>query len=120
MRLVIGLILAAFVTGCASVDVARIKDAPAKAEDCQLEVFSSVAEVKKPYESVCVLGSSTGTTLFADKTLQGAIDSARPEACACGGDAMILNQVSTEGMSMSGYGKSSASINVIRYTPETK
>jgi hypothetical protein len=112
----INLVCFSFLAACASVDVATIKDAPPKEENCKLDIYNNASEVKRPFESLCSLGSSTGTTLFADKSLQHAIDIARPKACECGGDAMILNQVGSEGMSLTGYGKSSASINVIRYT----
>ncbi len=116
MRFFMLILSVGMLSACASVDTARIKDAPPKADSCHIEIFNNAAEVKKPYESLCSLGSSTGTTLFANKSLQHAIDNARPAACACGGDAMILNHVSSEGVSLTGYGKSSASITVIRYT----
>ena len=102
---------------CASVDVAKFRDAKPKSEDCTLEVYTNISEVKKPYELLCTIASSTGSTHFADKSLKHAIDLALPDACSCGGDAIVLNQTGTEGLSLyNGYGRSSAAITVIRYT----
>lgn len=103
-------------SSCASVDVARIKSLPPKGENCALDTYSDVTSVKKSYEVACVLGSSTGTSLFADKSIQHAIDLAKPEACKCGADAILVEHVSSTGMSLTGYGQGSASIKAIVYT----
>ncbi len=81
--LISGSLIVATVLGlssCASIDIATIKKLPPKAEDCQLDVYSEASTIKRKYEVACVLGSSKGTTLFADKSIQHAIDIAKPEA----------------------------------------
>lgn len=110
------LLLFLAVAACASVDVARMKTVPSKAPNCAVDVYSEIAAIKRKYEVVCVLGSSTGTSLFADKSIQHAIDIAKPEACKCGADAILVENVSKTGMSLTGYGQGSASIKAIIYT----
>lgn len=105
----------AILASCASVDVAKIKTLPPKKENCSLDIYSEASAIKKPYEVACVLGSSTGTTLFADKSIQHAIDIAKPEACKCGADAILVDNVSKTGMSLTGYGQGTASIKAIVY-----
>lgn len=105
----------ALLASCASVDVVKTKTLPPKAENCTLEVFFEIAAIKKPYEVACILGSSTGTTLFADRSVEHAVELAKPEACKCGADAILIDSVSKTGMSLTGYGQGSASIKAIVY-----
>lgn len=116
MKMLLVLAPALLFFSCAHVNVDHLKSASAKAPECQLETYNKLSDVKKPYEIVCALASATGTTLFADKSLQHAIDIARPEACACGGDAMVISNSATEGMTLMSYGKSTANISVLKYT----
>ena len=115
IKLSIQLSLLGVLASCASVDVAKMKTVPAKAENCILDIYSEASAIKKPYEVACILGSSTGTTLFADKSVQHAIDIAKPEACKCGADAILVDSVSKTGMSLMGYGQGAASIKAIVY-----
>ena len=76
--------------GCASVGVTRMRQAAAKPEGCPLEVFGAEGKVKRPFEVVCMLDSKTGSTLLDDRSAAAAIEKAKPEACRCGGDAIIV------------------------------
>lgn len=101
---------------CASVGVTRTKQAAAKEEDCKLDIYTSDEEVKRDFEVICLLDSKTGSTLFADRTVAGAIENARPDACECGGDGMIIGNTHVEGANFGGWGEGTAMIKVIRYT----
>lgn len=106
-------------SSCASVGVTKIKPAEPKDKKCSIAVFTSESEVKRPFEVVCLLDSGTATNLFADKTVSGAINLAKPEACRCGADAILLVNGDTEGVSMTGWGRGKALLKAIRFT-ETK
>lgn len=101
---------------CASVDIAKMKTFPPKPESCEIDVYSEASAVKRKYEVACILGSSTGTTLFADKSVQHAIDIAKPEACKCGADGILVDSVTKTGFGWNGYGQGTASIKAITYT----
>ena len=77
------------VSACAGVGVTQTKQAVAKPEDCPLDIYTNDSEIKRKFEVICLLDSKTGSTLFADKTVAGAIENARPDACKCGGDGTV-------------------------------
>jgi hypothetical protein len=60
--------------GCANVGVTRMKSVSAKPESCQVDIYSTEAEVRRPFDVVCLLDAAS-----------------KPEACKCGGDAIILS-----------------------------
>ncbi|MFZ5579833.1 MAG: hypothetical protein ACOZAQ_05155 [Pseudomonadota bacterium] len=107
---------ASLLTGCASVGVTSIKQFPPKPENCALDVFSSEKEVAKPFTVACVLDSSTGTTLFHDRTAAAAIEQAKAQACACGADAIIIGGMANEGISAFSWGRGAAVVKAIKYT----
>ncbi len=116
-----GIVVASFaasLAACASVGVTRIKPATAKAETCNIDVYTEDSEVDRPVEVVCMLDSKTGSKLFDDKTVAGAINEAKPEACKCGGDAIIVKSSSRTGVSMTGWGEGMATLKVVRYVGE--
>ena len=119
MRLILSSLIF-FVSACASVGVTQTKQTVAKPEDCPLDIYTSDSEIKRKFEVVCLLDSKTGSTLFANKTVAGAIENARPHACECGGDGMVVGDTRVEGVSMAGWGEGTAMIKVIRYTKPTK
>jgi hypothetical protein len=102
--------------GCATVGVTRMKQAAAKPEGCQLEVFGAESEVKRPFDVVCLLDSKTGTTLFDDRSAAAAIEKAKPEACRCGGDGIIVGEAGASGADLGGWGQGKATLRVIRFT----
>jgi hypothetical protein len=105
--------------GCASVGVTRVKTAPPKSPECLLDVYTSETEIKKPFEILCLLDARSGTTLFADKTMAGAVNAARPEACGCGADGILIVGGTTEGIGAFSWGQGTAMIKALRYIAET-
>lgn len=103
--------------GCATVGVTQLKpDIVRKAHNCPLEIFTAEKDISKPFEVVCLLDSRTGTSAFADKTAAGAINEARPKACECGADGMLIQHTDTEGMTLATWGQGKAIIKAIRFT----
>lgn len=106
---VLGLLIAA----CGSVTVSRFAPAPPRPQDCRLEVYASENEVDRGFETVCIIGVRTGTHIFAEKGVGGALNQARPQACECGADALILLTAREDATLLSGEGK--ATLRAIRY-----
>lgn len=115
----LGCLLGALIAfGCASVSVAHFDEAPARPRECKLDLYQSKDEIKRPFETVCVIGVHTGTSIFAHKGIGGALEKAKPKACECGADAMVIMSASEGGMWTSGQGK--AEVRAIRYTDSTE
>jgi hypothetical protein len=64
---------------------------------CGLDIFSDEKEIDKPYEVVCLIDAKTGTSAFHNRTGAGAIDEARPAACRCGADGILVIGMGAEG-----------------------
>lgn len=103
------------VTSCVSVKVNVIKEYPAKPYDCPLDVYMIEDDVKKPYEEICILDSKTGTNLFSRKTFEQAIKLAKPKACLCGADAILVKSVDKQGINLLHYGRGSAVVMGVKY-----
>ena len=101
--------------GCSSVGKTQLVTATPKPANCQLDIYSSEKEIKRPYTPVCVIDSRTGTTAFHDKTASAAIRNAKPQACECGADAILIKQMDTEGMTFMTWGKGEAILQGIKY-----
>jgi len=109
-------LLVVVATGCTSVGVTRLRGAGApKPEYCSLDIYTSASTVPQPFEEACLLDSRTGSTAFHDKTVHGAIEAARPAACGCGADGLIVEAAQTEGVTGFGWGSGAAIIKAIRY-----
>lgn len=102
-------------SACSSMGTTQLTKAAPKAPNCELDIYSSEKEIKRPYTPVCVIDSRTGTTAFHDKTASAAINNARPLACQCGADAILIDQMSTDGMTFMTWGKGTAILRGIRY-----
>ena len=113
MRYVLGVTL--FLSGCSSIGTTQLQPATPRDDDCKLDVYSSKDEIKVPWEAVCVIDSRTGTHAFADKTASAAIRNAKPEACECGADAILIESMDTEGVTFVTWGKGKAIMKGIRY-----
>jgi hypothetical protein len=72
--------------------------------------------VKHKFEVVCLIDSLTPSNAFADKTAAGAIKRAKPSACECGADGLIIESLTTQGTTAFGWGSGSAILKAIRYT----
>lgn len=104
------------VSSCATVGVTQMKSAPAKPGYCNLEIFSNESEIKRPFEVLCLLDSKTGGDAFADKTMAGAIKLAKPKACECGADAILVTGGRSEGVTAFTWGEGFAVLKAIRFT----
>ena len=101
---------------CAKVDVIRLSDqVTPKSELCSLEIFGSESELTRSFTSLCLINSSTGQGLFDDRSVKKALDQARPKACECGADAMVVKNSETAASGTAMYGKSSISILAIKF-----
>lgn len=110
-----GLLGASLGIACTSVGVTRVAEAPPKVAGCKLDVYTSEAEIRQPFQVVCLIDSRTGTTAFHTKTASAAIQNARPRACECGADALIVAAVDTEGATYATWGQGKAILKAIRY-----
>lgn len=90
--LVLGVI---FLFGCSSTNVITLKPAPSKSEECGLDLYSSKQEIKRPYESICIVETITPQGLAFDRTINGAIEQGKPTLCKCGADAAVVLQGSS-------------------------
>lgn len=104
--------------GCASIGVSVTKSYPAKNKDCKLEIFYDKTEITRPYVIIAVIDSRTGTTLFHDRTVAGAVNIAKPKACEVGADAILVEQQEKEQANLATYGAGKAIIKCIKYTDE--
>ena len=103
------------ITGCAAVGVTTLKSYSQKPADSSLDIFSSIEEIHKPYEIICLIDSKTGNSLFNDKTVAGAINLAKPKALECGADAILVENMQTVSGNGFNYGHASAIIKAIKY-----
>ena len=101
--------------GCANVGVTKMHGAEPKQANCSLDIFSSPNEIKRAYEVVCLIDSRTGTTAFHTKTAAAAIEQAKPSACECGADGILIDYLDTEGATLATWGKGEAVIKAVRY-----
>ena len=102
-------------TGCASVGVQVMKQQPAKPTNCPIEVYADEKDVKRDYETIALIDSKTGSTLFDKKTVSAAIDMAKPKACQVGADAIIVMSSDRRGVNLVSYGEAKAIIKAIKY-----
>ena len=115
LKLLSFFIILFFFYSCASVGVTKSKSYPAKAADCNLDIYFSESEIKKPFEVIALIDSKTGSNAFAKKTVSAAIDLAKPKACECGADAILVVQMDKEGVTAGGYGFGKAMIKCLKY-----
>ncbi len=109
------LALCLLLISCASVGVNELKAYPPKSSNCHIDVYTSESDIERQYEHICVLYSETGSSLFSVKTFENAIERAKPKACQCGADAIIISAVEKTGINLLTWGKGSAVLKGIRY-----
>lgn len=116
MRAAAGILLLA-IAGCASTGMVKTGVARApKPADCQLEIFASREEVKRPYDAVCLVSSESGSTLFDDRSDEGRLRAVSEQACACGADAIVIRDMSRTATRFGvGYSQARISIEAIAY-----
>jgi hypothetical protein len=108
-------ILLALSAGCASTGVQELKTAPAKPDNCVLDTYRAESEVPRPFEALCTIDATPGREAFDDRTVQAAIEDAKPKACRCGADAIIVSQKLAPA-TPEGTQRSTVSLRAIRYT----
>jgi hypothetical protein len=100
---------------CASVGVQVVKEQSSKQTDCKIDVYTSENEIKREYETLCLIDSKTGSTLFDKKTIAAAIDIAKPKACKCGADALLVMSADRRGVSVFSWGDAKTVLKGIKY-----
>lgn len=105
--------------GCATTGVVRTGSvAAAKPADCSLEIYASRADVPRPFTSVCIVSTESGSTLFSDRSDQGRMEAVREQACACGADAVVIRDMSRSAWQYGrGYSQVRLSAEAIVYRP---
>ncbi len=107
-------IATAILAGCGAVAVTPVNPANPRADNCGLDIYTDEGEIKRPYRIVCLIDSHTGNSIFDNRTGAAAIAHARPKACACGADALVVMTFGHAGDY--GYGHGQASLKAVRYT----
>jgi len=104
--------------GCASSGSVQVSSSAAqpKPENCEIELFVSEQDIKRPLERVCIVSARTGTSVFEDKSPEAAVKHAKAEACKCGADALVLTDMERQGVTWTGWGKSQVKATAIRFT----
>ncbi|HUM13085.1 MAG TPA: hypothetical protein VLT82_19205 [Myxococcaceae bacterium] len=89
-------IAALLLAGCRhDAGVTRLASAPPKPAGCQLQLFAAEAEVTRPFEAVCVVDTGYSSTVRRPTSVAEVPETARAQACQCGGDAMITGSSAT-------------------------
>jgi len=115
-NLILIVLFALHASGCTTIGVMEMKsDLIFKASNCKLDIFSSEKEIEKPFEVVCLIDVKTGTSAFHDTTGPGAINEARPAACKCGADGILVMQMGISGDGFLIPKTGNATIKAIRY-----
>ena len=106
--------------GCKDKECVRLGNtvAPAKPDKCPIELYTTGTDVQRPFEKLCLLNVSTGSTLFSNKSPEEATKRLKKAGCKCGADAVILNDVNREGANPMSWGRSTAKGIGIRYTQQ--
>ena len=102
-------------SACASVGVQVVKQQPPKPANCLIDVYVEEKDIKRDYETLALIDSKTGSTLFDKKTVSAAIDLAKPKACQVGADAIVVMSSDRRGVNLASYGEAKAVIKAIRY-----
>lgn len=107
----------AMLAGCASTGVVHVGAArSAKPANCALDVYASRADVTRPFDSVCVVSSESGSTLLNDRSDEGRLRAVSEQACACGADAIVIRDMSRSATQFGrGYSQARLAVEAIAY-----
>jgi hypothetical protein len=104
---------------CTTVGVTPMKaNIVARPSTCFLDVYSNEKEIERPFEVVCLIDARTGTSTFHNTTGAGAINAARPYACECGADGILVMSSNVDGDGFWIPRTGVATIKAIRYKAE--
>ncbi len=120
MKRIVAVTVACLGLGCSSTGYVRVGTTVAtpKPEGAPVEVYSTEADVKRPFEKLCLVDAKTGSTLYNDRSPEGAMKRAKNAARICGADAIILTEMDRKGVSLMSWGSSSAKGVAIRFLPD--
>ncbi|MEO6286752.1 MAG: hypothetical protein ABIN80_25415 [Dyadobacter sp.] len=112
-------VLALALTFCAKKSSLTVtRNYPERERDCSLDIFIDEKDIKRPFETICIIDTKTGKSAFHGKGLNKVIDIGRPLACRAGSDALIVLAVGrTNGQGFNDAGGSANGIlKGIKYT----
>ncbi|CAG5074463.1 hypothetical protein DYBT9623_05150 [Dyadobacter sp. CECT 9623] len=66
------------------------KNYPERPKGCNVDIYIDKDDIKRQYETICIIDTKTGKAAFERKRLNHVIDLARPLACEAGADALLL------------------------------
>jgi uncharacterized protein YceK len=114
-RLFVGLMV--FAAGCSSVGTTYVSSErfPAREKNCSLDVYMAREDVKREYAPICILDSDSGTSGVVDRSITATIRNARPYACQCGGDGLLVIQATSAQPGFWTSGSAHTVIQVIKY-----
>jgi hypothetical protein len=106
-------------SGCATTGVVKTGTAAAaKPADCLLDMYLSRADVPRPFASVCIVSTESGSTLFNDRSDEGRMQAVREQACGCGADAVVIRSMSRTATQFGrGYSQARVTAEAIVYRP---
>lgn len=84
-RILFILLFSLLCSSCSHVSVLRLEGfhADQKESSCSLSVVSDSKLIKSPYEELCII-----TSVAVE--LKKAVENAKPEACKCGADGLLI------------------------------
>lgn len=102
---------------CGSTGVLPVGTAAAvpKPEGCQIAVYDDEKDVGRPFEKLCLIDAKTGSTLYNNRSISGAMKKVNKAACACGADAVIVQKMEKKGVSLASWGSSKVTVIAIRF-----
>lgn len=98
-RVLTAFVLFTFVTGCASTQMTRLRQAQAKAPFCDIEVVN-IPPQDRAFEEVCIIEARGSQMLFDGKSVQSLIGEMKSQACECGADAMVIKNSRAGGLNL--------------------
>jgi hypothetical protein len=81
VKLVAAIVVGLGAVGCVSTTV--LKQAVAKPDGCELDVYTEAREIERKYDVLCLLEVNSVSVALA-------VDATRDGACKCGADAILV------------------------------
>lgn len=109
------ILLSTALSACAHGSYSMLSDEspPARPSGCSLEIFTDESEIERPFRKICLINSTSGAMATTDEALA----SARKQACACGAEALLVEDLTSTGNRVSGKSVNATSFGII-YTDD--